>query len=393
MSSLNLEADVGWHACLEDLVGVATRLGDRVRDAGDSEGEADIAVKMFGAIMGAYLTHLWAEPEHPSFLPSVGYYQMYGWPNPDTVYRNAAVDGVGEYRISGHRGSVPDVTIMPFGGPTAAGLQTFAPFDFDDLAIEDDGTFEVTLSPERPAAARNWWRLEPEMRTLMLRSVSDEWGVHVEPHVAIVRLDTDPRRARVDPDALRRRFRSYAAVVEGMVVSGLTRVAQLRADDVVNRLVTVDYSANGGLDDQWYQEGCFELRDDEALVLEARLPTDLRAFSLSLTDRYFSTIDWANAQSSLNRHQAAIDDDGVLRAVVAATDPGVHNWLDTTGHRSGSLQCRWSGGTECPEVSVRRVALASLERVFPVEVARVTPEQRAATVRARQIGVQLRSRW
>ena len=385
--------DVAWQGCLADLAAVATRLRARVRDAGDAESDADLAIKMFGAIMGAYLTHLWAEPEHPSFLPSVGYHQMYGWPNPDTVYRNAAVDGAGQYLVSGHRGSVPDVTIMPFGGPTAAGLQTFAPFDLDDLVIDDDGTFEVALTAARPTGARNWWRLEPEMRTLMLRSVSDEWGVQVEPRVAIVRLDGDPRRGRVDAEALRRRFRSYAAVVEGMVASGLARVAQLRADDVVNRLVTVDYSANGGLGDQWYQEGLFALAGDDTLVVEAQLPPDLRALSLSLTDRFFSTIDWANAQSSLNRHQAVIDDDRVLRFVVAATDPGVHNWLDTTGHRSGSLQCRWSGGIECPHVSVERVPLARLAEVLPAGIARVTPEQRAATIRARQIGVQLRARW
>ena len=182
-------------------------------------------------------------------------------------------------------------------------------------------------------------------------------------------------------------------VVEGMVASGLARAAQLRADGVVNRLDTIDYSANGGLEDQWYQEGCFELTDDDALVVEARLPPDLRAFSLSLTDRYFSTIDWANAQSSLNRHQAVIDDDRVLRVVVATTDPGVHNWLDTTGHRSGSLQCRWSGGSACPLVSVERVERTSLEQALPATVARVTPAQRAATIRSRQIGVQLRTRW
>jgi hypothetical protein len=234
---------VGWHACLDDLAAVASRLGERIRAAGDTESDADLAVKMFGAIMAAYLTHLWAEPDHPSFLPSVGYHQMYGWPNPDTVYRNAAIDGSGEYRLSGHRGSVPDVTIMPFGGPTAAGLRTFAPFDFDDLAIDDDGTFEVALSAASPGASvPNWWRLEPEMRTLMLRSVSEEWGVHVEPRVAIIRLDVDARRERVDAESLRRRFGSYAMVVEGMVASGLARVAQLRADDVVNRLAMVDYS-------------------------------------------------------------------------------------------------------------------------------------------------------
>jgi hypothetical protein len=182
-------------------------------------------------------------------------------------------------------------------------------------------------------------------------------------------------------------------VVEAMVMSGINRVAQLRAGGVVNRLTTVDYSANGGLDDQWYQEGCFDLADDDVLVVEARLPTGLRAFSLSLTDPCFSTIDWANAQSSLNRHQAVIDPDAVLRLVVAASDPGVQNWLDTTGHRSGVLQFRWSGCAVCPEVSVRVVASGSLDRELPTTVARVTAEQRAAAVRARQVGVQLRTYW
>ena len=92
-------------------------------------------------------------------------------------------------------------------------------------------------------------------------------------------------------------------------------VAALRGDHVVNRLVTVDYSGTGGgLDDQWYQEGCFALDDDEALLIETRLDPDCRRFSLSLTDALFSTIDWANAHSSLNRHQAVVEPDGVLRS-------------------------------------------------------------------------------
>ena len=232
------------------------------------------------------------------------------------------------------------------------------------------------------------------MRTLMLRSVSDEWGLHTEPKIAIVRLDTDPRRTRTEPDALRRRFASFAAVVEGMIMSGVNRVAALRADDVVNRLVTVDYAGTGGaLDDQWYQEGCFALGDDEVLVLETPLDPDCRAFSLALTDTFFSTIDWANAQSSLNRRQAIVDADGVLRLVVAAADPGVHNWLDTTGHLTGVLQFRWSGTKSAPEFSARIVAAGSLDDALPTDVARSTPEQRAEAVRARQVGVQLRSYW
>ena len=87
---------------------------------GGSATDADLAVKLFGTTMGAYLSHLWADPDHPAFLPSVGYYQMYGSPNPDTIYRTAVIDGSGEYLV-GHRGSVPDVSIMPFGRPTCSG--------------------------------------------------------------------------------------------------------------------------------------------------------------------------------------------------------------------------------------------------------------------------------
>ena len=380
---------IGWAACLDDLRELADRLHARVGDGR----EADIAVKMFGAVMGAYLTHLWAEPDHTSFLPSVGYYQMYGTPNPDTVYRNAAIDGTGEYVIRGHRGTVPDVSIMPFGSPTATGLRTFRPFDFNDLTIDTDGTFEVVLSGQPPDVAANWWRLETEMRTLMLRSVSDDWGAHVEPRVAIVRLDTDPRRERIETDALRRRFQAFAAVVEAMVMSGINRVAALRSEGIVNQLRLVDYSGNGGLDDQWYQEGCFELGDDEVLLVEARPSPEVRAYSLALTDAYFSTIDWANAQSSLNRKQAVIDPDGVLRAVVAVSDPGVRNWLDTTGHRFGVLQCRWTGGSLPPHISVTVVQEAALFETIPSPVERVTPQERSAAVRARQIGAQLRGRW
>ena len=114
---------VGWSACLDDLRAVADRLRTRIGSDGYPDRETDVAVKMFGTVMATYLTHLWAEPDHPAFLPSVGYYQMYGSPNPDTIYRNAAIDGDGEYRISGHRGTTPDVSIMPFGPPVPAGCR------------------------------------------------------------------------------------------------------------------------------------------------------------------------------------------------------------------------------------------------------------------------------
>ena len=386
---------VGWSACLDDLRAVADRLRTRIGSNGYPDRETDVAVKMFGTVMATYLTHLWAEPEHPAFLPSVGYYQMYGSPNPDTIYRNAAIDGDGEYRITGHRGTTPDVSIMPFGPPVPGGLQTFAPFHFDDLAIEADGTFDVVLSAapsrigeELVAAGTGDAHADVAQSSPTSGACTPSRGSRSCVSTPI-RGARAPSRTRCDDGSP-----SFAMVVEGMVMSGVNRVAALRADDVVNRLVTVDYAGTGGaLDDQWYQEGCFALGDDEVLVLETPLDPECRAFSLALTDTFFSTIDWANAQSSLNRHQAVVDPDGILRVVVASADPGVHNWLDTTGHQSGVLQFRWSGTKSAPDFAVRTVAADALDDELPAGVTRTTPDQRAAAIRARQTGVQLRAYW
>jgi hypothetical protein len=378
--------------CFGDLEHMTARLLDSTAAGRDGGRETDLTRKIFGTMMGAYLSHLLADPHHPAFLPSVGYHQMYGSPNPDTVYRTATIDGTGRYLIRGQRGTVPDVSVMPFGPPTADGLLTFAPFEFADLSTRDDGTFELVLAQERPAAAANWWALDPAMRTLMLRSTSDAWGEHVDPRVAIIRLDVDSYRERLDVETMKDRLRSYAIVVEAMVMSGVRRAADLRGKDVINRLEGIDYSANGGRADQQYFEGCFEIGPEEALLLEVRVPTGYTGFSLSLTDDFLSTLDWANAQTSLNKRQASVDEDGWLRVVVAAEDPLVRNWLDTTGQSSGVLQCRWFGHIEAPRHVVSLVKTADLGGLLQT-TARVSPTERSAMIRDRQIGVQLRSLW
>jgi hypothetical protein len=385
---------VGWTDWIDGLRSMATTLFEDARASGAGFREADLAMKMFGTMMGAYLSHLSSDPAHPAFLPSAGYYSMYGSPNPDTVYRSAVVDDTGHYVITGRRGTSSDVTIMAFGGPTPKGLETFAPFDLVELALDDDGRFEVVLSRERPADVRNWWQLEPGTRSLMLRSVSSDWAAQPDPGVAIVRLDNNPRRERLDSEALRQRVSSFAYVVEAMIKSGINRVVQLRTDNVVNRVVTVDYSGGGGLRDQWYQEGCFEVEADEALLIEVHVLETCRGFSLSLTDAFFSTLDWANAQSSLNDLQASPDSDGVLRLVVGSKDPGVQNWLDTIGHQFGVLQFRWLGGAEAPRIVVTKISTALIDGDgLPRSMARVAAAERVAALHQRQIGAQLRSLW
>ena len=80
--------------------------------------------------------------------------------------------------------------------------------------------------------------------------------------------------------------------------------------------------------------GSWQLAPDEALLVEVAPPQGLY-WSYSLGNPWWETIDYGAHQSSLNGHQASVDDDGTLRVVIAHEDPGVANWLDTAGHSAG----------------------------------------------------------
>ena len=368
------------------------------RQAGLLVGEdvtpAEISVAALGALMSTFLGWVCADPKHPAFLPGSGYHQHTGTPNPDTVYLIAAIDGSATYRITGERGTAPEVTVMPMGAPGPKGIATYPAFDLDQIEPGADGRVDVIVSAERPEGHEgNWWRIDREVRTLMVRSVSDNWGAHRDPVLAIIRVDRPSRRVRTAQATLEARLAAVAPVVEGSLGFGVRKVLGLRSAGVVNAVTLVDYSAGGGLPGQWYHEGLYELAEDDALMLEADLRGGHTGFSLALTDGMACALDWANAQTSLNRTQATVDDDGVLRAVVARQDPGVAQWLDTMGHPTGLLQLRWMGSTGPPQLALRRVPIVDVAAHLPAGTRFVRPDQREAELRRRAVGAQLRTLW
>jgi hypothetical protein len=135
--------------------------------------------------------------------------------------------------------------------------------------------------------------------------------------------------------------------------------------------------------------GSWELGEDQALVIEVS-PPDALYWSVSLGNHWWETIDYANRQSSLNGHQAVIDDDGVFRAVVAHSDPGVANWLDTAGQRLGPVIFRWLRASSAPVPTTRVVSVDDLTAALPARTARVDVEERGAIVARRRAAVRRR---
>jgi hypothetical protein len=135
--------------------------------------------------------------------------------------------------------------------------------------------------------------------------------------------------------------------------------------------------------------GSWTLDNDEALLIEVT-PPEARYWSVSLGNYWWETVDYANHQSSLNGHQAVVDDDGVFRAVAAACDPGVANWLDTAGNQQGAMIFRWLRAADAPVPSTAVIKWADIPAALPPGTATVDPAARAATLARRRSAVRRR---
>jgi hypothetical protein len=319
-----------------------------------------------------------------------------GQPNADTVYRAARITPGGSYRMRGECGTLRMVRmgqVVPRNAVAGVGRPYL---DVNALSVDASGRFDVLISPTRPEGyAGDWWELHPLANKLMLRLVSCDWANERSPTLSIERVDksmTLPRRSASD---LEQRLRALPTAVNFMGLMFVDHVAQLRQEGYVNKLKVLDIAAQSGglLAGQFYYEGAYEIADDEALIIEAKVPDRCLYYSMILTNEIYETVDWYNNHSSVNDTQATVDKDGILRIVVSAKDPGVSNWLDTAGHMRGLIQGRWADCDSHPVPQVRKVAIADVRNAVAAGTGVVAPEQREQILRERRSALQQRPLW
>jgi hypothetical protein len=371
------------------------RLPERLRN--DPQVQQEAGRLLLEAVAQKSIEAISADGDHPVFLPSSNITLNVFQPNADTTYRRAVITPGGVYRLRGEPGSLRVFNLGQFGPiPANASTGIAAPTynDFKSLHLDPAGHFDVILSPIRPAGySGDWWQLTPTASSLMIRQVAFNWATERDPRVSIERLDKPVERPRPGAADLERRLRDLASSIGSSAFFLVDHVETLRRDGYINRLKEFDVSHLGGLPNQFYYEGAYELSPNEALIIEAKVPAKCTYWSIILTNEIYETTDWYNNQSSLNGSQALVDHDGVFRVVVSDKDPGVPNWLDTAGYPSGSVQGRWNECSAHPIPSVRKVALADVRRLLPAETPIVAPAEREQALRNRRAEVQQRPLW
>ncbi len=377
--------------------------------------------------------------------------------NPDAVYFYAPIDGRRSYRLRGEMGDArhwkgepatalgrkaPHYLIFEVSCGQLSGdsgdLAELRPgvkartgmLDCSLIEIDADGSFEILLAPERPAGHAG--NFIATMKRVASRDAADphsaaeryadyisgrqlfyDWNREDAIHFEMTPLDGEiapvqayaPERAAAD-------MRRMGAIVRGQmhfwnafwtITMGAygerpgTPPGMAFPRNGFNRVNSASGATGGGMSTNLYAGGVWELGPDEALVIENRVSVAPTYIGFQLGNLWGESLEYANRITSLNGWQSRVDSDGVIRLVVAHRDPGVPNWLDTTGLEQGFLSPRWAYSQRPPEgqwpqITARKVAFDRIRECLPPDTPVVDARERRRQVAVRERHVRKRYR-
>jgi len=127
----------------------------------------------------------------------------------------------------------------------------------------------------------------------------------------------------------------------------------------------------------------FDIKPDEALYIEIH-DLDAHYWGIQSSNLWNEVNDYIDHQSSLNGFQITEDEDGIVRIVVCATDPGAPNWIDTVGLAKGALLLRLQKALKVPTFRTSIVKLAQLNHVLPRTTKTITIHERRQWLKRRR---------
>lgn len=298
-----------------------------------------------------------ADPDFPVFYKASHETAKIGADNPDNIYLNATVTGDRNYRIRGTRGTVPYLSFGSKANRYAIDgtMATTGEIEADRLIVEPDGSFEVIAS--KTPHNGNWLPLADDTSFIIVRQTFLDRASEVPARLAIERIDGPATPRPLDAARLDGALRSAAAFVDGTARTFHNWSLMFRQRP--NELPAQDqamYNRAGGDPLIHYLHGYWQLEPGEALLIETEVP-DCPIWNFQLDNWWMESLDYRYHQINVNKATARYEADGSVRIVVADTNPGYGNWIDTAGHRQGTMLLRWTGASQHPVPRCRVIRL------------------------------------
>jgi hypothetical protein len=298
-----------------------------------------------------------ADPDFPRFhqLDLV----KIGADNPDNVYLSANIRGDRTYRITGKRGSIAYFSIGSKANRYAKDgtMASTGELSGADLTIAPDGTVEIIASAVQQGS--NWLPLAPDSTGLVVRQTYLDRTSEVPGEWHIEQIGGPAEPAGLTPEFLAKALQRAALSVHGTAATFAhwTRTFMARPNELPDFGQQM-FQRAGGDPEIFYLHGYWSLRPGEAWVIETDVP-DCPYWNFQLDNWWMESLDH-HRRITVNKHTAVLDADGRLTIVVAASDPGAGNWIDTCGHSSGTALLRWLGASAHPIPKCRVVTLEEL---------------------------------
>jgi hypothetical protein len=332
-----------------------------------------------------------------SYVPAANWFgrdvpgSRWGGDNPDNAYRLVPIAAEGHYEIHGRRmpGGIANVTYALVAN--SATSVTLALLEDSDLKLQPDGGFVITVD-DRPAGGLvNHIQSKPGALFLFIRDASGDWQKETPNALRVKRLDTGPGPAASEADMAE--LAAKYMVADVYLLYWFTRLNYNMPVNVMRE--PRGSGAVGGLRSQMGSQGTIRLADNEAMIITST--SGGAAYrGIVLHDIWYRAIEYWKRQSSLNTAQMVPDADGRYTFVVAHTDPGVANWLDTGGLGEIFALHRWQGlppegsGHATPTIRSEVIKLKDLESRLPPGVQRIGAAERRQSLERRQAAYQRR---
>lgn len=322
-------------------------------------------------VMGQVVATINGDPAHPQLLwavdntPRAWFGHVFpgaavAIDNPDNVNRVAPLHGDYRYLLEGRFGQPAvaqtsiNVTLAP-DGPLRLG-DAVATLTNQAIKTDSDGRFSISLDKQPANGRNNHLQLVDGPLQIAIRDSHSDWNQQATAFE--LRVIAGPTSAApADEDRL---AQQAADGLEGFVTFWLNFKNSFWDQPEHNRMIgPIGRAREGGWGTQ--AGGRFRLDHDQALVVTTR-SGDAAYTGFQISDPWTISPTPVFRTSSRNLAQSHPNPDGSLTYVVAAVDPGVANWIDTTGLREGWLMLRWQNlpqGVE-PETLVQEVRLVGL---------------------------------
>jgi hypothetical protein len=303
----------------------------------------------------------YGDPNAPQFYQLSHETAKIGQDNPDSFYQNAKISGECEYRIFGTRGDIGylgfGTYFGDYGKPGRSGCGGY--LEGSELEVNADGSFEIFVSCKRKAG--NWLPMEPDTSMLIVRQNYLDRTSEKPAQLTIERTDSQEPPAPLNPVLF-----ALALASAGDYVAATANLFADWAEGLAttpNTLTPLDPKVTGGAHGDPHMRfhmGYWELEDDEALVIEGT-PPECVYWNFQLSNVWMESLDYRYHQIHTNKHTTQYKDDGSFRLIIAHHDPGLPNWMDTVGHRRGTMALRWAKASANPTPRSRVVKQSTLK--------------------------------